>query len=71
MASLRPWTSTSSGPPEDVERLLERLRRLVRERRELEEQAVGSAALEANLNETERVRWRVAVAVKLTAPGAR
>jgi hypothetical protein len=71
MASRHSWTSSASPGQEDVERLLERLRRLVRERRELEEQAVDSAALEANRDETERVRGKVAAAVKLNVPGAR
>ena len=71
MASLSPWTSNPFGSQEDVERLLERLRRLVREQKELEERAHGAAALEANRDETELVRWKVAAAVKDSAPRAR
>jgi hypothetical protein len=71
MASLSPWTATPSGRQEDVERLLERLRRLVREQKELEERAGQGAVLEAKREESERVRWEVAAAVRLNVPGAR
>ena len=53
---------------QEVERLLDRLRRLVREHRELERRAADAAALAANREETERVRWRIATVVKSTAP---
>lgn len=48
-----------------MERLLDDLRRLVREGRELEQEAAG-AALDANREEAERLRWRLATMVKST-----
>lgn len=54
----------------EVERLLDRLRRLVREQRELEERAAGAGALEANREEAERVRWRIAKVVKTASPAS-
>jgi hypothetical protein len=52
----------------EVERLLDELRRLVREGRELEQEAAGTAALDANREKTERLRLRLANVVKSTLP---
>jgi len=53
----------------EVERLLDDLRRLVREGRELEQEAAGTAALDANREMTERLRSRLANVVKSTVRG--
>jgi hypothetical protein len=50
-----------------VERLLADLRRVVIEERALEHEADGAAALEAKCEEAERLRWKIATAVKSAA----
>jgi hypothetical protein len=52
----------------EVDWLLERLRGLVRERRALERLAGNAGALEANRQETERIRWKVSAMVKANLP---
>jgi hypothetical protein len=64
MASLSSWTTSPSRRHDEVELLLERLRRLVRQQKKLEARAPGGAALAVNRREAEHVRWQVAVAVK-------
>jgi hypothetical protein len=51
-----------------VERLLHDLRRLVAEEEALEQEAAGTAVLEANHEEAERLRWQIAAAVRSTVP---
>lgn len=54
---------------EEVERLLDDLRRLVAEAQEVQQnKAAGSADLDANREEAERVRWRIASVLRATAP---
>lgn len=55
---------------EEVERLLDALRRLVAEERALEHGAGGAAVLEANHEEAERLRWQIATVVRSTAPAS-
>lgn len=63
-----PWTELRRSQ-EEVERLLDDLRRLVAEEQELEQnKAAGAADLDANREEAERVRWRIASVVRATAP---
>lgn len=58
--------STTILRDEKVEALLEDLRRLIGERRKLEEDDAG-AAVEASQDEIERLRWKIASAVRSTA----
>jgi hypothetical protein len=57
------WADLRWRQPE-VDWLLERLRGLVREQRKLERLAGNTRALEANRDETEHIRWKVAAMVK-------
>lgn len=56
-----------AGREAEIERLFDRLRRLVRDRRKLENGAAASAGLEKHLAAEERLRWQIAAAVKRTA----
>jgi hypothetical protein len=68
--ALRGMTSSAEvrWRQREVDPLLERLRRLVREQLELRRETFAPAALDAKRMETERVRWKVAAAVKRNAP---
>ena len=54
---------------EKVERLLDDLRRLVAEEQKLQhDKAARAADLDANREQAERVRWRIASVVRASAP---